>query len=374
MTKLRKLFTDCSQSPWLDNLTREHLTSGKLEELRAAGLRGVTSNPTIFQKAIESSSLYDDQFHDLVSSDVALEEIYWELVIDDIKGALRLFRPLYDESRGGDGFVSIELDPHLAHDTDGSVAAARQFHERIAEPNLLVKIPGTAEGVPAIRQMIGEGKSINVTLLFSLDRYSEVIEAYLTGLETYADAGGDLSTVHSVASFFVSRVDTEVDQRLDAIGSDEALGLRGTAAVAQTKLAYQLFRDRFQGSRWEALAARGARYQRPLWASTSTKNPRYSDTLYVDSLIGADTVNTMPDATIDTFEKAGTLARTVDRDVDHAQHTLEDLASAGVDLADVSRVLEDQGVASFAKSYDELLQSLEAKAANIRGDHSQRER
>lgn len=364
-TKLRQLFTDHGQSPWLDNLTRQHLTSGRLGDLVSGGLRGVTSNPTIFQKAISGTSDYDRQLHELLSKDMVIEEAYWELVIADIKGALHLLRPLYDDSQGGDGFVSIELDPHLAHDTERSVAAARHFHERIAEPNLLVKIPGTAEGVPAIRQMISEGKSINVTLLFSLERHAEVMEAYLAGLETYADAGGDLTRVHSVASFFVSRVDTEVDRRLEALASDEALPLRGKAAVGQAKLAYQQFRQHFQGSRWDALAARGGRYQRPLWASTSTKNPDLPDVLYVDNLIGPDTVNTMPDTTIDAFEDHGTLARSVDRDVDEAERALGDLAVVGVELSGVAQVLEEQGVAAFAKSFEELLETLEAKTADL---------
>jgi transaldolase len=268
---------------------------------------------------------------------------------------------VYEEARN-DGFVSIEVSPRLASDTATTIREARGFHERISRPNLFVKIPATAEGVPAIRQMAAEGRSINVTLIFSLVRYGEVVEAYLSGLEEFVAGGGDASQVHGVASFFVSRVDTEIDRRLDAIGSETALGLRGKAAVAQAKLAYQLFRDRFSGERWDALAAKGAWLQRPLWASTSTKNPAYPDLLYVDTLIGPDTVNTMPDATIDAFCDHGSLARTVDDGVEEAAAVLEAVEGLGIGLEDVSATLEAEGVASFVKSYDELLQLLTDKA------------
>jgi transaldolase len=277
------------------------------------------------------------------------------MVTDDIEHALRILRPVHDESAGVDGYVSVEVAPELARDCDGTVASARDLHDRIAEPNLYVKVPATSEGVDAIRILIGEGRSINVTLIFGLDRYHEVMEAYISGLEAY---DGDLSQIASVASFFVSRVDTEVDRRLDGIGNDAALALRGKAAVAQAQLAYQRFVETFRGPRWQALADRGARVQRPLWASTSTKNPDYRDTLYVDTLIGPDTVNTMPEATLDAFEDHGTLARTVDADPDGAQRTLDAIEAVGVDLDEVSRVLEDQGVSTFAKSFDELISAL----------------
>jgi transaldolase len=255
--------------------------------------------------------------------------------------------------------------PELARDTDATIAAARHLHQRIDQPNLFVKIPATGEGVPAIQAMIAEGRSINITLIFSLARYAEVIDAYLAGLETLAEGGRDLASVHSVASFFVSRVDTEVDRRLDATGTSDALTLTGQAAVAQAKLAYRLFRDRFSGPRWEALAARGARVQRPLWASTSTKNPSYPDTLYVDSLIGPDTVNTLPEATIAAFEDHGTLARTIDTGVDDAEAMMDTLAEVGVDIDDVGRTLENQGVASFHQSFAHVLQALEHKARQL---------
>jgi len=362
MTRLQQLFAEQGQSPWLDNLKRGYLTNGQLERLIADGIRGVTSNPTIFQKAIAGSADYDEQFEALAKSGQAVEDAYWQMVGDDVHAALDLLLPLYEQSEGGDGFVSIELAPRLAHDTAGSVEAARVLARRIEHPNLYVKIPATAEGVPAVRQMISEGCSINVTLIFSLARYDDVIEAYLSGLEA---TDRDPVNIHSVASFFVSRVDTEVDRRLEAIGTEEALALRGRAAVAQAKLAYELFRRRFSGERWDALAARGARLQRPLWASTSTKNPAYPDTLYVDSLIGPDTVNTIPDATIAAFEDHGTVARSIDQGVDEAHRVMDGLARVGVDLDDVGRVLETEGVASFAKSFDELIDVLADKAAAL---------
>jgi transaldolase len=362
VTKLQQLHREQGQSPWLDNLTRHHLRSGKLRQLMAGGIRGVTSNPTIFAKAISGSADYDDEFRALMGRGTSVTDAYWQMVIDDIEEALAQLRPIYDESNGGDGFVSVELGPELARDTKGSIATARALHERINEPNLFVKIPATPEGVPAIREMIGEGRSINITLLFSIERYREVIDAYLAGLEAFA---GDLDGVHSVASFFVSRVDTEVDRRLNAIGTDAALGLRGRAALAQAKLAYQLFRRSFSGPRWEALAARGARVQRPLWASTSTKNPAYSDTAYVDGLIGWDTINTLPEATIAAFEDHGTVAATIDAGVEEAEQTLEGLEVIGVRMADVGRTLEDEGVASFARSFDDLIATLETKHAEL---------
>jgi len=363
MTRLEQLFHEQGQSPWLDNLQRGYITSGELTRFIDEGIRGITSNPTIFQKAIAGHAEYDEQFRALiVERRESVDDAYWDLVIDDVEHALGLLRPIYDESAGGDGFVSLEVSPGLAQDTDGTIASARQLHERIATPNLLVKIPATAAGVPAIRQMIAEGRSINVTLIFSLQRYAEVIEAYLGGLE---DCGGDLSRIHSVASFFVSRVDTEVDRRLQKIGTDDAVALKGKAAVAQAKLAYELFTTSFKGERWEALCDQGARVQRPLWASTSTKNPAYPDTLYIDNLIGPDTVNTMPDATIDAFERRGTVTSTIHRDVDQAHDTMDRLALVGVDMADVSRTLEEEGVASFAKSFDELMGALTDKAAEL---------
>jgi len=363
MDRLQRLFTEQGQSPWLDNLKRGYLTSGELARLRDGGIRGLTSNPTIFQKAIQGSVDYDDQFRSLVVGGGGILDSYWALVTQDIRGALDVFAPLFESSGGGDGFASVEVAPDLANDTPGTVAAARQLHTTINRPNLMVKIPATAAGVPAIQQMTSEGRNINVTLIFSIERYREVMEAYISGLEACA---GDLSHVSSVASFFVSRVDTEVDRRLEAIGTTEALALRGKAAVAQAKLAYQAFEETFRGPRWDALAARGARLQRPLWASTSTKNAAYPDTLYVDTLIGPHTVNTLPDHTILAYEDHGIVARTVDQGVDEARDAWQRLADVGVDLDDVGRVLENEGVSSFMKSFDELLAALDQKAAELR--------
>ena len=364
MTRLLDLFQQQGQSPWLDNLKRSYLEDGTLARQVAEGIRGVTSNPTILAKAIEGENTYDFEFGRFIAQG-SVVDAYWHLAMDDVRGALHVLRPVFDESGGTDGFVSIEVAPDVAHDTKGTVEAARWLHRQIDRPNLFVKIPATAEGVPAIRQMISEGKSINVTLIFSLERYAEVMEAYLSGLEACAGAGGDLSTISSVASFFVSRVDTETDRRLEVIGTPEALALRGQAAVAQAQVAYQMFRTQFSGPRWDALAAQGARVQRPLWASTSTKNPAYPDLLYVETLIGPDTVNTTPDATIAAFSDHGTVARTVDAAPDNAKQVLDSLTAAGVDLADVAATLEAEGVAAFAKSFDELLQRLNDKAATL---------
>jgi transaldolase len=360
MTRLHDLYADQGQSPWIDNLSRPAILEGGLQKLVDDGIRGVTSNPTIFQKAMTGSDAYDEQFKDLIGR-LSVEQAFWEMAIDDVIDACGILRPVNESSGGADGFVSLEVSPALASDTEGTIQSARSLHERIHLPNLFVKIPATAEGVPAIEKMISEGRNINVTLIFSLARYEEVIEAYLSGLEQLAAAGGDLTRTHSVASFFVSRVDTEVDRRLEQVG-DAATGLAGKAGVAQARLAYQVFGQRFSGPRWEALAAQGAHKQRPLWASTSTKNPAYPDLLYVDDLIGPHTVNTMPDATVAAFVDHGIVARTVDSDFAGAADHLARLKEAGIDLVDVDRVLEDEGVASFTKSFDELLQALHDKA------------
>jgi transaldolase len=365
MATLNDLYDIGGQSPWLDNLKRSYLSSGRLAGMVEDGIRGVTSNPTILARAIEEGSDYDDQFAAEVGRGLSVEDAMWELIIRDITGALAVLAPLHSKSGGSDGFVSLEVSPVLAHDTAGTIAAAKSLHERIAEPNLLVKIPATAEGVPAIRAMTAAGKSINVTLIFSLERYSEVLEAYVGGLEELVASGGDPSAVASVGSFFVSRVDTEVDRRLEAVGTEAALALRGKAAVAQARLAYEMFLDRFGGARFEALAGRGARRQRPLWASTSTKNPAYPDLAYVDTLIGPDTVNTMPEQTIAAFVDHGTVARTVDSGIDEARRHLDGLAGVGVDIADVADRLEREGVDAFAKSFEELGERLQAKAVGL---------
>lgn len=366
MTRLHDLYEQGGQSPWVDNLKRSWLTGGHLQELIAKGVRGLTSNPTIMAKAIEEGDSYDEQFAESYKRHGNVIDAYWDLVIDDVVNALAAFRPLYDESGGGDGFVSIEVAPSLARDTAGTIEAARQLHERIDRPNLLVKIPATKEGLAAIEQMISEGRSTNVTLIFSIERYGEVIEAYLTGLERLVAGGGDPTSVASVASFFVSRVDTETDRRLEAVAEEreDAKLLLGKTAVAQARLAYELFSRRFSDERWQALAAKGARPQRPLWASTSTKNPDYPDLAYVDTLIGPATVNTMPEQTIEAFLDHGEVGRSID-DYESAHRVVRGLEEVGVDLAEVARTLEAEGVTAFEKSFDEVTDRLEAKTARL---------
>ncbi len=362
MARLHDLYTQQGQSPWLDNLRRDWIHSGELQAWLDRGVRGITSNPSIFAKAMTDSDDYDADLASLVEAGSSVVDAYWELVVDDIDRALGILRPVFDRSDGEDGYVSVEVSPALAEDEAGTVAAARELHDRIAAPNLYVKVPATVEGVAAIETLVGEGRSINVTLIFSLSRYADVMNAYLSGLEAF---GGDRSTVSSVASFFISRVDVEVDKRLEAIGSDEALALLGKAAVAQGVLAYEMFRQTFSGERWDALAATGARFQRPLWASTSTKSPAYPDTLYIDSLIGPDTVNTIPDATLAAFEDHGTVERTIDADVAGAHQVVADLAGLGIDLEEVAVQLEREGVDSFAKSFDDVLATLAGRAAEF---------
>ena len=362
-TRLHDLYERCGQSPWLDNIRRGWITGGDLHDFLSRGVRGLTSNPSIFQKAIASGADYDDEFRSAIADGLDVESSYWRLVTSDIAAAAAILRPVYDASEGLDGFVSVEVAPDLARDAAATAVAARDLHERLAVPNLYVKIPGTAEGLEPIALMISEGRSINVTLIFSVDRYLEVAEAYIAGLER---AEGDLSRVSSVASFFLSRIDTEVDRRLDAIGTPEALPLRGRAAIASAKLAYSHFQRLYAEPRWEALAARGARPQRLLWASTSTKNPTYPDTLYVDELIGPGTVNTLPDATLEAFEDHGAVEPTLAAGLDEATEVMERLAAVGVDLDAVTAQLEDEGVAAFTKSFDELLEVLGDKADSLR--------
>ena len=362
MTKLQRLYAEHGQSPWLDNLHRPGLRDGGLARMVEVGIRGVTANPTILAKAIDSSSDYDDQFLSLVRGGSSVLDAYWDVVVRDVTDALAVLRPVFDASEGGDGFVSLEVAPNLAHDADGTIAAARGLHERIDQPNLMVKIPATTEGVQAIEAMTASGHSINVTLIFSLTRYAQVIEAYLAGLETLVAAGGDPTSVYSVASFFVSRVDTEVDARLRAAGGPDVVALSGRAAVAQAKLAYQLFAERISSPRWQRLAELGANRQRPLWASTSTKNPAQSDTRYVDELIGPDTVNTLPEPTISAFEHHGTVARTIDTDVDEAAVVMQRLAGAGVDMDDVGAVLEARAITAFEQSFRDAQASLVGRA------------
>ena len=360
MADLTALFNEFGQSIWLDNLSRAHLNDGSLNARIAQGVRGLTSNPTIFAKAIQGSADYDEQFGALMGADVAPVDAYWHMVIDDIQTACDAFAPLYESSDAVDGYVSVEVAPELSRNTTGTLSAARELHERVDRANVMIKIPATVEGLPAIQSMIAEGRSVNVTLIFSPERHQAVMEAYITGLEQLAtDPDADLSRVASVASFFISRVDTEVDNRLGESGHD----LCGKAAIAQGRLAYQNFLTAFSGPRWEALAARGARVQRPLWASTGTKNPAYSDVLYVDELIGPDTVNTVPEATLDAFLDHGSSERMIDRDLAKTSTVLDRLSEANIDLDDVAERLEREGLASFAASFDEVIAALVAKAS-----------
>lgn len=362
MNRLQELYLEGGQSPWLDNLRRDWLQNGEMQRWVERGVRGVTSNPSIFQKAMNSDDTYHGDLRSLVADGASIEDAYWSLVVDDIENALAVLRPVYDDSSGVDGWVSVEVSPKLAYDAAGTIAAALDLRNKIDEPNLYVKIPGTAEGLEAIEECTAQGVSVNVTLLFSIERYGQVIDAYMAGLERRE---GNLSDITSVASFFVSRVDTAVDAQLDRINTDEAHALRGQAAVAQARVAYQLFVERFNSPRWENLVARGARIQRPLWASTSTKNPDFPDTLYVDELIGPNTVNTIPDATLAAFEDHGTVARTLDANPRDAQVILDRVAAVGVDLDAVAKQLEREGVDSFANSFDDVLATLDEVAKRL---------
>jgi transaldolase len=354
------------QSVWIDSLSREWLETGELERMISEdAVVGVTSNPTIFEKALSEGSWYDDQLREVLKDESDPKEIFYRLAVEDIRDALTLLRPAWDEGKGQDGYVSMEVDPNLAYDEEATIAEALRFHEWIDRPNLFVKIPATEPGLGAIEECIARGRSINVTLIFSLERHAEVAEAYIRGLERLVESGGDPTRVASVASFFVSRVDTEADKRLEAIGSEEALALRGKLAVANAKLAYQRYQEIFSGPRWERLAAQGATKQRCLWASTSTKNPEYRDVLYVEELIGTETVNTMPKETIDAFQDHGKIAPTLERDLDEAKRVFDDLARLGVDYDDVTDTLEREGVEKFSDSFAQLLDGIRAKQGEL---------
>jgi transaldolase len=365
-SRLHKL-SKLGQSVWIDFLSREMLKTGGLERLmRDDAVVGVTSNPTIFQKAISEGDLYDEQIRALLEELEDPKEIFWRLAETDVGNACDLLRSVWDGGGGKDGYVSIEVDPNLAGDTEATIAEARRLHEQIDKPNLFVKIPAAEPGLEAIEEMIARGRSINVTLIFALDRHAQVAEAYIRGLERLVESGGDPSTVASVASFFVSRVDTEVDKRLDDIGGHDEL--RGRAAVANAKLAYQTYLKTFSGERWDALADKGATPQRCLWASTSTKNPDYRDVLYVEELIGRDTVNTMPQETIEAFQDHGEVrGLTVEEDVEGARSLLSALREAGIDYDDVTQTLEREGVEKFADSFSELLSEVGGKRKSLAG-------
>ena len=354
------------QSVWVDSLSREWLETGYLKKLMDDdAVVGVTTNPTIFQKAISQGSSYDEQLRGLLADETDPKEIFLHLSARDVAAALELLTPVH-ERQPEDGFVSWEVDPTLAYDREGTFEEAMRLHEWIDKPNLYVKIPATKPGLGAIEDSIAHGKSINVTLIFSLQRYREVVESYLRGLERLVAAGGKPSEVHSVASFFVSRVDTEADKRLESIGTPEALALRGKLAVANAKLAYEHFQRAFAGPRWDFLAGKGANPQRPLWASTSTKNPDYRDVLYVEELIAPLTVNTMPEETIRAFQEHGELrGNTALEGWDEAHELLDTLAAVGVDYDDVTQTLELEGVQKFADSFEELLDGIRAKRGEL---------
>ena len=353
-------------SVWIDYLSRDMIHGGKLAKMMDEdAVVGVTSNPTIFQKAIAEGDAYDDQLRELLEDTDDPKEIFIALTNDDIVEACDLFRPIWDEGKGQDGYVSWEVDPSLAYDREGTIAEAQRLHELGDRPNLHVKIPATEPGLGAIEEMIARGRNINVTLIFSLERHAAVIEAYIHGLERLVESGGDPSRVASVASFFVSRVDTEGDKRLEAIGTPEALALRGKLAIANAKLAYRLYQEKFSGERWERLAAKGASAQRCLWASTSTKNPEYRDVIYVENLIGPNTVNTMPEETIRAFQDHGEVAETLTQGVDEAEQVLAAIAAVGVDYDDVVETLEREGVQKFADSFDELLEGVRSKRGEL---------
>jgi len=356
------------QSIWYDNIRRGLLTSGDFQRMVETGVSGVTSNPTIFEKAIAESADYDSALLSLARAGKSAMEIYEALAVEDLRAAADALRPSYDRTNGADGFVSWEVDPHLAYDTERTISEAVRLRAALARPNVLIKVPATSEGIPAVRALIGQGVSVNVTLIFSLKMYQRVMEAYLSGLEDLAAKGGDPSRVASVASFFVSRVDTLVDKQLEARIQKSEGGLKalvGKAAIANAKLAYQQSKEAFGGKRFVGLKARGARVQRPLWASTSTKNPSYSDVLYVQELIGAGTVNTLPDATLKAWLDHGKPALAIERGVAEARAALEALERAGIGMDPVTAQLLDEGVKAFATSFDKLLANIEQKRSRL---------
>jgi transaldolase / glucose-6-phosphate isomerase len=360
MSDTIKKLTALGQSLWYDNIQRKILENGEFKAMIERGdIRGVTSNPSIFNAAIGKTNDYDSALTPLAWAGWDAEKIFWQLAIEDIKAACDAFQPLYEESNGGDGYVSIEVSPNIAHDTEATVAQAEQLWARVRRPNLMVKIPATQAGIPAIRRSIAAGVNINITLIFSLKRYAEVMDAYLSGLEERAAAGQPIDHIASVASFFVSRVDTKIDPKLPE-GSD----LNGKAAIANAKLAYDQYQQTFAGARWEKLKYKGARVQRPLWASTSTKNPAYPDTMYMDNLIGPETVNTVPPATLEAFKDHGVAAMTLVRGLDEAQDAINKLEAAGVSMDVVTQELEDEGVKAFSEAFTQLLATIDERRTN----------
>jgi transaldolase len=362
-TRLHQL-SELGQSVWIDVLSRDMLRTGELERLmKDDAVVGVTSNPTIFQKALSMGDAYDEQLRQELREERDPKELFIRLASKDVGDACDLMRGVWDGGDGLKGYVSIEVDPNLAHDTEGTIDEAARLHELIERPNLYVKIPATEAGLPAIEEMIARGRSINVTLIFSLERYAQVAEAYVRGVERLVESGGDPAPIGSVASFFVSRVDTEADRRLDELGGHD--DLKGQLAIANAKLAYQRFKDIFAGERWERLAAAGATPQWCLWASTSTKNPDYRDVMYVEELIGPSTVNTMPVETVEAFQDHGEVALTLEEGLEEANRLFERLAEAGVDYDDVTATLEREGVEKFSDSFAELSDGIRAKSGEL---------
>jgi transaldolase len=371
MNRLKQLASH-GQSVWLDYIQRGFVTGGGLERLiREDGLCGVTSNPAIFEKAIAGSTDYDQSIRMLAGQLHAPEDVYQALAIEDIRMAADLFRPVYDATEGADGFVSLEVSPHLAHDTEGSVASGRELWRLVNRPNICIKIPGTREGLPAIERLIADGINVNVTLLFGLPRYHEVAEAYIRGMEARASGGQRVDRVASVASFFLSRIDVLLDPMIQGIieaggaRAEEAAGLQGEVAIASAKVAYEMYKELFGRERFAALAAKGARPQRLLWASTSTKNPAYSDVKYVEPLIGPNTINTMPPDTVDAYRDHGNPASRLEQDVDRARAVLAALAGAGIDIDAITQQLEDEGVDKFNRPFDSLMAALTKKMAQV---------
>jgi len=357
------------QSFWYDNIRRKFLDDGTLQSLiNDDGLRGMTSNPSIFEKAIGHSDDYDAQIRELVATGANTDAIYEALALTDIQAACDLFADLYNESKGGDGFVSLEVSPHLARDTAGTISEAQRLFTAVNRPNLMIKVPATPEGIPAIRQLISEGININITLMFSMDHYEAVAQAYIDGLTQLLESGGDPTAVASVASFFVSRVDTAVDKKLAELDDPAAEALLGKVAIANSKVVYRRFKDIFHGEAFQRLQEKGAARQRLLWASTSTKNPAYPDTLYIDELIGLETVNTMPPDTIEAFRDHGVVANTLEQEVDQAQLVLDNLAELQISLDDITEKLQEDGVIAFAQAFDNLMTTITTKKEMIAKD------
>jgi transaldolase len=370
MTDNLKALSDAGVSIWLDDLSRDRIISGNLQEvLDTKHVVGVTTNPTIFASAVSNGDAYNAQVKDLAEAGKAVDDAVFALTTDDVRNACDILMSAYDSTKGRDGRVSIEVDPRLAHDSDKTTDVAKALRDTVDRPNVMIKIPATVEGLPSVSHVLSEGISVNVTLIFSLDRYRGVMNAYLTGLEQAKQNGEDLSLIHSVASFFVSRVDTEIDKRLDAIGTDEAKALKGKAGIANARLAYQAFEEVFSTPRWANLAGEGANKQRPLWASTGVKDPAYRDTMYVDQLVAADIVNTMPEKTLDAVADHGEITGdTITSTYDEARTLLDSLERLGVSYSEVVELLEVEGVDKFEKSWAELLDDVSEELSKAKGD------